>query len=80
MKVYMVVSSRGDYEDYSEHIEKAYTSEAKAIEFMDTYNKELMKDKAECRQRREQGLPALYGDWRLEDEYEAVINTIDVEE
>lgn len=44
-KVYLVIYSAGDYEDYREHISSAYFDEQKAIEVRDAYNQKLVIDK-----------------------------------
>ena len=80
MKVYLVVSAQGFYEDRSERIERAYTDEAKAINFMEKYNKKLNRDQARYRDMRERGFIMLYEDYRVEEKHEARIDTIDVEE
>lgn len=40
MKVYIVISAHGDYEDYRENIEGVFSSRAKALEFMNNFDEE----------------------------------------
>ena len=77
MKVYMVVSSMGSYDDYHEHTEKAYLDEAKANEFMEEYNAKLkdnqIRERWKCRKGKKYD-PFIW------DQHEAEITVIDVEE
>ena len=41
MKVYLIETSYGSYEDYYTHIETGYFDKTKAEEYIDKYNKDL---------------------------------------
>lgn len=77
MKIYIVQSSRGIYEDYCEEIEKIFLDKSKAIKFMRKYNKNLSKVKAENKRLEEKN--EKYDYW-INDMHKAVIIEKEVEE
>lgn len=77
MKIYIVQSSTGVYEDYFEKIEKIFLDESRAIEFMSEYNKNLLKNKAKNDKLAQRGLKC---DSWLFDAHNAVVIEQNVEE
>lgn len=74
MKVYIVKTSSGSYEDYYETIKKVFLSDEKAKAFKNKYNKDLTKKKKQadkclrCEDRVESGLPRYKCYKKLNDE------------